>query len=115
MYKLPAACADLEMHSAPLCTYTSLHMQNHFAHADVGFGRSEKAQRGCKKDSENAFHLLLRTVSAAFGVGCGNLCWRGGGELMGSLPLALHRQDSGSYAAAAFQAGMIADVFQLHA
>jgi len=62
IHKLPAARADLEVRSALLCTWGSLHKQNYFVHADVGFGRNEKAQQTCKKDCEKVFYLLLRTM-----------------------------------------------------
>lgn len=62
---------------ALLYTGGSLHAKNHFAPADVGLGRSEKAQQSCRNDCGKAFHLLLRAASTAFGMGCSNLPWRG--------------------------------------
>lgn len=51
-----------------LCS--TLHMQNCFAHVDIDLGRNEKAQQSWKRDCEKAFNLLLRTMSAAFGMVC---------------------------------------------
>lgn len=90
------AHADLEVHSALLYTGGSLHVKNHFAHADVVLARSEEAQQNCRNDCGKAFHLLFRAASAAFGMGCSNLPWRGGGLFTYPLPLALHRQSSSS-------------------
>lgn len=56
---------------------SSLRVENHFAHGDVVVSRSEAAQQTCRNDCGRAFRLLLRAASAAFGMGCSNLPWRG--------------------------------------